>query len=71
MDDDATGVPGQVLGPRAEQMTYADRDTYNAEMMAFWTWVAEFVETISGDYDDLPAAFREDGAEALAANTRH
>lgn len=61
-------VPGQLLGPALERMTYADDDAAEDELAEFWGWVAEFVGTFPGDYDDLPSAFREPGTDALRDN---
>jgi hypothetical protein len=61
-------VPGQLLGPALERMTYADDDAADAELEQFWRWVAEFADTFPGDYDDLPSAFREPGTDALRHN---
>jgi hypothetical protein len=61
-------VPGQLLGPALERMTYADDDSAHDELEKFWEWVAAFVATFPGLYDDLPSAFREPGTDALRNN---
>lgn len=61
-------VPGQLLGPALERMTYADERAADDELEHFWAWVEAFLLTFPGVYEDLPSAFREPGTDALREN---
>lgn len=58
-------VPGEVLGCIAERVMYPSEQVRSVEMELFWVWVAAFIQSFDGAYDDVPGAFREDGTESL------
>lgn len=66
--NNGVGVPGEMLGSPREWMTYPDEHCRYSEMDAFWSWVGRFVHEFPGTYDEVPEAFREESAEALAHN---
>lgn len=66
MEDD--GVPGCVIGPALEWLTYLTDDEWQAEYNEFWSIVAALFRSYPGKYEDLPEAFREPGTDALLSN---
>jgi len=59
---------GGPIGPPREHLEFLNAEHCLVEVRYFWSMIEAFFASFPEDYDDIPAAFREDGSEQLLHN---